>query len=600
MPDADTSALALAGQLRALGDDALVELLAAREIRETGIRDFFDLADALLDPESIQRALAHLDRPTLATLAALGEHGPASDPDPAHLDAALKLALVTESNGMFAVPASVTQRLRQWPDEGLPSAAELTSVPPPPAIAPVSRVDARFTDTVASERAFTTTTSVAELVTSLQHESARELARGGIALPDSKRLSAAMGVELDAVPSLLDIASRADLAARQDGRWMPTAAATQWLLLSAPERWATLAESWMDALPADIRSLLALGSHASWGERLDDYTSWLYPAGGDWMRERIATYTRDAELLGITADSVPSTPGSELLAKGAQPAADSMAQLFPAEVHTVYVQHDLSIVSPGPLAAGLDSRLRSIADVEGRGLATTYRVSPASLYRAMAMGETASTVREFLSEISSTGIPQPLDYLLNEAAARYGLVRVGAIDGARAYVRSTDDTLLRTLLVDQDVAALGLTRAGDRLLSRFDYELVFWSLAEARYPVVAEDSSGNVVVLARRQATRAAASTAHSPAVTLIEKLRLGSSSDPEVTGQAWLSRQLDVAIRGKLGLTVTVTLPDGSSMDYQLEPTSVAGGRLRARDRKSDIERTLPLSSIVAVGPAL
>jgi len=600
MPAADTSALALAGQLRALGDDALIELLAAREIRETGIRDFFDLADALLDPESIQRALAHLDRPTLATLADLGEHGPASDPDPAHLDAALKLALVTESDGVFTVPASVAERLRQWPTEGLPSLDELTSVPPPPAIAPVSRVDARFTDTVASERAFGTTTSVAELVTALQHETARELARGGVALPDSKRLSAAMGVELDAVPSLLEIASRANLTARQDGRWMPTAAATEWLLLSAPERWARLAESWMDALPADIRGLLALGSHASWGERLDDYTNWLYPAGGDWMRERIATYTRDAELLGITADSVPSTPGSALLAGGPAPAAEAMAQLFPAEVHTVYVQHDLSIVSPGPLAAGLDSRLRAIADVEGRGLATTYRVSPASLYRAMATGETASSVRQFLSEISSTGIPQPLDYLLNEAAARYGLVRVGAIDGGRAYVRSTDDTLLRTLLVDQDVAALGLTRAGDRLLSRFDYELVFWSLAEARYPVVAEDSAGRVVVLARRQASRAAPSTAHSPAVSLIEKLRLGSSSDPEVTGQAWLSRQLDVAIRAKLGLTVTVTLPDGSSMDYQLEPTSVAGGRLRARDRKSDIERTLPLSSIVAVGPAL
>ena len=85
----------------------------------------------------------------------------------------------------------------------------------------------------------------------------------------------------------------------------------------------------------------------------------------------------------------------------------------------------------------------------------------------------------------------------------------------------------------------------------------------------------------------------------LIERLRVGSSADPDVTGKAWLARQLDVAIKGKVGLTVTVRMPDGSDVDYQLEPASVGGGRLRARDRRSDIERTLPLTSIVAVAPA-
>ena len=32
------------------------------------------------------------------------------------------------------------------------------------------------------------------------------------------------------------------------------------------------------------------------------------------------------------------------------------------------------------------------------------------------------------------------------------------------------------------------------------------------------------------------------------------------------------------------------------LEPAALAGGRLRARDRTADVERTLPLSSIVSV----
>jgi hypothetical protein len=47
------------------------------------------------------------------------------------------------------------------------------------------------------------------------------------------------------------------------------------------------------------------------------------------------------------------------------------------------------------------------------------------------------------------------------------------------------------------------------------------------------------------------------------------------------------------------VRLPDESLAEYVLEPAALAGGRLRARDRRSDIERTLPLSSIIAVADA-
>jgi hypothetical protein len=313
----------------------------------------------------------------------------------------------------------------------------------------------------------------------------------------------------------------------------------------------------------------------------------------------VRVYTRDAELLGITADNVPSTPGAALLASGADAAATAMAALFPPEVAQVYLQHDLSIVSPGPLAPPIDARLRTMADVEGRALASIYRVSTASLSRAMAAGETESSIREFLGGIALTGIPQPLDYLLTEAASRYGLVRVGVTPEGRTYVSSTDGTLLRTLVVDHSIGSLGLVRSGDRLESRYDRDLVFWALSEARYPVAAENAAGEIVTLARRQASRITAAAATDTTGALIERLRVGSSADPDVTGKAWLARQLDVAIKGKVGLTVTVRMPDGSDVDYQLEPASVGGGRLRARDRRSDIERTLPLTSIVAVAPA-
>jgi hypothetical protein len=36
--------------------------------------------------------------------------------------------------------------------------------------------------------------------------------------------------------------------------------------------------------------------------------------------------------------------------------------------------------------------------------------------------------------------------------------------------------------------------------------------------------------------------------------------------------------------------------MNFVLEPIGLANGRLRARDRKADIERTLPVSAITSI----
>ena len=619
------STRALAGQLRTLEKPELTELLAVRSVRESTIKDFFDLADALLDPESIQLALGRVDRSTLVTLSILAEHSPmaradaaarleAIGGDPAALDAALSrlsaLALISEDSGSLVAYSAVAEQLARWPSLGLPDAQSLASTPAPPALEPVTSVDPRVTDHAAAERALLTTSAIAELLAELDHEPSRELARGGIALPDAKRLAATMNVHIERVPEFNQLAARAGLIALENSRWLTSASAPAWLEGSSAHRWARLAGAWLDTLPRDIRRILAERSRATWGERLHEFVDWVFPAGGEWMRDRVAHYTRDAESLGITAHSTPSRPGAILLSGGADAAGAAMAELFPPHVHRVYLQHDLSVVSPGPLEPQLDARLRTIAEVESRALASSYRISIDSVNRALTLGETEQSIREFLASIALTGIPQPLSYLVSEAANRYGLLRVGALDesatepgtpeyGARSYIRSVDASLLGTLVVDQRLAPLGLTRTGEhRVVSRFDRGLVFWSLSEARYPVAAEDENEDVVVLTRTKPSKHAGTPAPDPVQSLVERLRLANADDHESTGEAWLARELDQAIRQKSALTVSVALPDGSTIDYQLEPASVAGGRLRARDRGSEIERTLPLSSITGIGP--
>lgn len=590
--------------------------MSERGIRDTRVRDVFDLAEALLDRASIQSALEKLDRHVLALLGVAGELadrdrpptvdrlaerlGATPDEVRARVDLAVELGLLAEESGRVAPWDAVAEQLAAWPAFGLPSLQELLEDPEPPVLDVVSDADVRFIDRGAGDRAFATQAAVTELVLAVREHPARRLARGAVALPDARRLASLAAIEPTEVDLHLDLAARAGLVVAEAGEWVASTDAAAWLASSRVDRWTALAAGWLGRMPDDLRELLQSRAQAVWGDALLDWLDWLYPAGGQWIRERAATAGREAELLGITGSNAPSSAGSALLLKGPEAARAAMARLFPDEVDTIYLQHDLTVIAPGPLRADLDARLRRMAEVEHRGLASSYRITAVSLTRALTAGETADGIREFLASISVTGVPQPLEYLIDDTASRFGALRVGAREEATgSYVRSEDVALLGQLEVDQALASLGLQRTGEhRLVSRFDVGVLLDALLDARYPAVAEDADGNLVP---QDPGRAAPVPREAPTDTVsivVARVREGAAAAPEETGQAWLARQLELAIRGKLTVRVTVQLPDDSIVDYVLEPAALAGGRLRARDRGADIERTLPLASIVDVTP--
>jgi Helicase conserved C-terminal domain len=617
--------LTLASRLRAMDDAELRRVIEERAIPATGIRDFFDLADALLAEDSVQLVLSHLQRPALAALAVAGELGmptlaeladrlgelggtPVSETDvAARVERLHRLLLVTIKGNRLTTFDAVTARLRAWPAEGLPDWTELAGPHAPSALTRASETDSRFVDRLAAERAFAVVSSIAELVTEVSREPARELSRGGLGLPDTKRLAHAMSVDADSVPPLVSLAERAGLVARERGHWLETRQGESWLHESTPERWATLATTWHAALSPDVRTILSAGPGVAWGDGLRAFALWLYPAGGSWLEQRVSDFARDAELVGITAHHTVSTAGAAVLSGDVDAAVATMAESLPAEVGQVYLQHDLSIVSPGPLSPSIDARLRSVADIESRELASSYRISNSSVNRALAAGENAQSILEFLRGISLTGVPQPLEYLVIESAARYGRVRVGPLrpgaesvgaGQAQSYVRSDDPGLLGTIAVDQALTALGLVSSGGRMTSRHPADVVFWALNDAKYPVAAEDGEGEIMHLRRHQLAHSAGSEPADPAAVLVEKLRASDGGESEA-GHAWLARQLDVAIRTKQTVVVSIAMPGGVVTDFLLEPASVGGGRFRARDRRADIERTLPLSSVLSINPA-
>lgn len=615
--------LELAARLRGLTRDSLAAALHSREFEPSGVRDLFDLAEAVLAPDSIDHAVGRLDRGRLAVLATavglaaegdtttaavrdeLMRHSASAELSEAAgrlLDTLAELLLVVRVDDRVHVPAAVIARVAPRLGDDLPTAAELATAAPP-VLVTGDEVDRTILERRAAETAYATVAATAEVLAELGTQPARELAKGGLALPDSKRLAEASGTALDALPRLFHRADEAGLVVREGAYWLESERGAMWALESAEGRWRRLAECWRDRIPEALRELVARRSESLTASTLRDDVRWFYPAGGRWLDDGLERLIGEAEALGLAVAGEPGPIALLVLAGELDRAAARLAAYFPAQVDKVYLQHDLSIVSPGPLEPSLDARLRSFADVEGRDLASTYRVSAASVNRGLATGETADSILAFLGGLSLTGIPQPLSYLVGEAAARFGSLRVAvaaeADAPARASIRSDDEQLVRTLAVDQSLASIGLRQTGPhRLLSRFAPEVVFWALSDARYPVAAEDSAGNIIRLRRHHLASVPDPAPRADPIETLLDLVL-AEGDAGATEQAWLARQLEAAARSKETLTVTVRMPGGDTADYLLAPASVANGRLRARDRKADIERTLPLSAIAAVSPA-
>ena len=167
MPATSAASLALAARLRELDDAALARVIRERGIAPSGLRDIFDLAEALLDAAVIDRTLAGLSRPTLAALATAAERdAPLNVPELAALvDRApdeVRTALLPALDALLAdlvddtvtVWPAVAEVLADWPARDLPDAAALRLAPPPPVLAPVDDVDRHALDRAAADQAF--------------------------------------------------------------------------------------------------------------------------------------------------------------------------------------------------------------------------------------------------------------------------------------------------------------------------------------------------------------------------------------------------------------------------------------------------------------
>jgi hypothetical protein len=514
---------------------------------------------------------------------------------------------------------------------------------------PVDR-DREVVDRRAAGAALESVGRVGELLATLEEEPAGVLRSGGLAVRDQKRLARTLGVGEPDAGWLLELASAAgllDVGGPHRDEWLPTRAYDLWRQLDLPARWAQLAAGWLGAVrlpslvgqrdvggkavnalspelvrhtaPAIRRSALAVlaGCPPGAGLITDDVVAllrWRTPRRADRLAP-VPAMLAEANRLGLVVDGVLSTAGRRLLEAGEDGAADGMRGLLPEPVDHVLAQPDLSLVAPGPLVAELADELAGVADVESSGGATVFRVSDASVRRALDAGWSATDLHDFFARASRTPVPQALDYLIDDVARQHGRLRVGAVE---CYVRSDDHGLLAQVLGDRRTDRAELRRlAPGVLVSGLPADEVLTVLREAGYVPAGESPGG--AVLARppgrpRAAGRRPVGEA-PPAGRPLTAEETAAVVREIRAGDAALSARRTEAVRQVPGVTTAGTLEllsravregapvwlgyvdaQGSGSQRVVRPVSLSGGFLQGFDERRGEARTFAVHRITSV----
>ncbi|NUT36962.1 MAG: helicase-associated domain-containing protein [Hamadaea sp.] len=241
-------------------------------------------------------------------------------------------------------------------------------------------------------------------------------------------------------------------------------------------------------------------------------TQWVSPVlTADVADGVFASVWAEAALLGLVAHEAPTALLASLMdsEEPERALADVTAALVEPARDTGIFQADLTVVVPGATAAGLADLLDTAADREGRGTASTWRFSAASIRRALDGGTNADDLEKQLTAVSQNGVlPQPLRYLIADVARRHGAMRIRA---AGCVIRCDDASLLAEVEATAQLRDLELWRPVPTLLvSAAPVPETLSRLRAAGFAPVEEGTHGEVVI-ERTAIRRAPAGTGREP-----------------------------------------------------------------------------------------
>ncbi|MET3809288.1 helicase-associated domain-containing protein [Arthrobacter sp. UYEF3] len=507
-----------------------------------------------------------------------------------------------------------------------------------------------------------------ELLHAVREQPLVTLRSGGVGVREMKRLADALRLGLHEAGMLAELCALAGLL-RLDvdsSAWIQ-APQLEWLTLPRQEQWQWLVNAWLasERVPSLVgqpvsgvataqphrgpagTAINALSAEAQRPdapvvrrrilEILNELTREADAADGeapvldadavleraDWAQPRMARrfsslirgVLAEAEILGLIGSGALTQIGAAVASDQPDEALAILGEHLPAALNHVLLQADLTAVAPGYLDPELSEKLLTMADAEGQGPATIYRFSVASVRRALDAGRDARALLDFLREHSATAVPQPLEYLIEDTAARHARLRVGP---AASFIQSEDETALLELLHTTAAAGLGLARIAPTVLVSPAAPRETAQVLRGLGLSPALEDSGAVLRLRRSTADPGGARPVYTaprtaPAdadvdaqLALLRDGRPAGAGSPAGHGTAGAAggeaatqlglETLQKAIRLKQRVVMNVVDSLGNARRETVVPVAVTGGRVRVFDPAKETERVLSIHRIIDV----
>jgi hypothetical protein len=235
-----------------------------------------------------------------------------------------------------------------------------------------------------------------------------------------------------------------------------------------------------------------------------------------------------------------------------------------------------------------------------------YRISEASLRRALDTGRTASELHALFTKHSKTPVPQGLTYLIDDVARRHGQLRVGM---AASFVRCEDPALLAQAVGVPAAEPLEMRLLAPTVaVSQAPISEVLAALRGAGFAPAAEDASGTIVDIrargarvpppAHRRVPRQLTPPSGQTLGAIVAVLR-------KVAAQPFASMRIDPAIaisqlqeaaRLQTSVVIGYVDPAGVATQRVVAPVSVRGGQLTAWDPATGRVRDFAIHRVTSV----
>ena len=569
MPARAELTLAALGLIHHCSPGALRDLARARGITPDESWSVYALATALIEPGAVWHQLSRLDRDSLVAVERLRH-----DPGSSHLPMRWGIA----DTEVGALRPEVIHAIETFSSEWTTA---LTS--PVPADSAVHTVDER-TDALTQSlpRIVDALDTLGLAICLVAHNDITQRT------PSSAGLAKALGQIAPDVSADWVVAAEwgawSGFLIHQAGSWWVSDEALRFVVTDRATQLATLVQRWWESADEAVREQLhRLVTEGPAAASVVDQIVTRLPLLDSSL---LSAFFERGHSLGAFSANRPTALVRHLIS--GDDVEKVVGPLMPPPAPGVYLDGVDSVVGAGPLTQEHRDSLTLVARCVRGGMTPRWVIDRERVLASLT-ATSSGGLCERLGKVIIGGVPDSLRHQIVHWESRAQSVTLSP-SFPDTHIHCADNYLSELLLVDQKLQTLHLARVDDTTLaSKRDPGQTRHVLLDAGYPTFPSDVTPH--------SPRVLTATATPPLPESWWTAIIADAKDMP-TNAVWTEDVLHDAIAERTLLSLTVRVGDHERV-MVVEPRSIAGGRLRVKDTAADVERTLPLDTILSMVPA-